>query len=190
MVLGKLIGVSPEKDNLIHFVEMVTGSKPLCVDVLKDHSFEITMKEEAEAKALVDTTALYEDTFLVLLEPWSTQESLHSTTFLYRIVWVQLIEMRPDCVRLAEAMAAKVGKVYARPKPEELYVRGAEPKFAVKVFTEGALPPMVEMNVDGKGEEFIYQKLFYPGLQTKCTKCGNTDHLKDDCRIKAPRWQH
>lgn len=188
MVFGKLIGVLSEKDNLIYFVEMVTGSKLLCVDVLKDYFFEIIMKEEAEAKALVDITVFYEDIFLVFLEFWFIQEFLYSTIFLYRIVWVQLIEMRLDCVRLAEVMAVKVGKVYVRFKSEEFYVRGAESKFAVKVFTEGVFLFMVEMNVDGKGEEFIYQKFFYSGFQIKCTKCGNTDYLKDDCRIKVFRW--
>lgn len=47
---------------------------------------------------------------------------------------------------------------------------------------EGSLPCRICVRVDEN--EVIYQKLLYPGLQTKCETCGSTNHLKEDCTMK------
>lgn len=188
MVLGKIYDAAPQKENLVHFVKAVTGSALVCIDILQDFSFEITMHEKSETTALVDTTALYEDTFPILLEAWSAQDSLNFTVLKYRIIWVQLVDLCPDCVKIADRMAAKVGKVCVKPKAEELYRRGASLKYAVKVLAKQVLPKAVEIWVDPQGKEVIYQKCAYPGLKTHCEKCGSPDHLQEECVIKAP-WK-
>lgn len=54
----------------------------------------------------------------------------------YRIIWVQLVDFCSDCVKIADRMVVKVGKVCVKFKAEELYRRGVFFKYAVKVLVK------------------------------------------------------
>lgn len=99
------------------------------------------------------------------------------------LIWVQLPDLRRDCIRVVDDMVAVVGKIYLRPKPEEFRVRGHLPKFGVRVSVVKPLPPSVEVKVDEAETETIIQKFLYPGMKTHFEICGSPEHLKDECTV-------
>lgn len=106
-VLGKVENVSPLEGDLWAYVEAVMGSKPLNIKMKADFSFMITMKDAEAAKSLVAATDLFQDSFYIHLEAWSKQKFADRTEFLYRLLWVQLVDLREDCIGIAEAIAAE-----------------------------------------------------------------------------------
>lgn len=110
-VLGKTVGASPDYEELCKYVEKATGHKPLQLQILKDDSFMVIMKEATAAQVLVDTRETYQELCHVHLEAWTPQKQVDRIVFEKRLVWVQLVDLRPDCIGIAAYMAARLGTV-------------------------------------------------------------------------------
>lgn len=90
-VLGRLVGATPDLDELVKYAEAVSGGKPFQVEIMADHSFMLTMNSAEEAEKLVASTELYMELIPVHIEAWSSQaQHPVRTIFKTRLVWVQL----------------------------------------------------------------------------------------------------
>lgn len=87
------------------------------------------------------------------LEQWSSQPDPNVTVFQNTLVWVQLPDLRDECVEMVEDIVAAVGELVIRPSEEELWDKKNLPKFGVRVSSLKGLPYRVDIVTEEDEED-------------------------------------
>lgn len=129
----------------------------------------------------------FKDGMYIHLEQWSEQPDPDRTEFRKSLVWVEMPGLREECLGMIDDTLSRVGEVFIRPDPSEIWGRGKKPRWAVRVNDVNNLPDSVDI-ICPDDNETIKQILDYPFLPARCKKSGSLNHLKDACPEMSP-WK-